>query len=504
MKYDYPEHYVDNVNDALELAEHLKETGEYDLFRGQCHTYEIRPSALRLDVSAQSVEKNLNEFANWVNRTPDLKSLHGNGNAIMAVAQHYGLKTPFLDFTRSPRIAGFFATDGGKREDTGTIICLNKKRFKESWEDINRNYYKDNNQYLTEIIDIDVNNLWRLQVQEGEFLRCHVDPSLLEMFSCFLHIYFPQRSDTKIFPSEKIYPVEKSHLEVLLDQYFLIASYPDRFERLRAMFEPCYLGTEKMINSEVVKKFITKKLPEIHESWHRNATKQWMMEPNESYPDQEASENVQLMVLDITDMNSLEVSVEEQLVKIKQHCDSKTRPNINWSVVDNDLNELYYTDEGGVTSDENNMFILFSVADMVNSIYTGMRYLPYKTKQIIRAIVRYFVFLIFKPYQVIEDCVGVEFEGGQVRGRGFASRSRIIKALMPDFLQLIDPNQLDSNGEIKFKDTLFAARYIKTSFDFDGFLNLFVEDLIPSQAALAIENLIIGVNPLRIDILGES
>lgn len=503
MEYDYPEHYVDSIWEAIELAEYLKKTGEYDLFRGQRHNFNIQPSALRSGVDVQSVEKKLNEFANWVHRTPDLKSLHGNENSWIAVAQHYGLKTSFLDFTRSPEIAGFFATDGGENGDTGTIICVNKKRFKESWEDINRRHYEAEGRFLTEIVDIDVKNLWRLHAQEGEFLKCHVDPNLLEMFSCFLHVYFPQESGTTIFPSEKIYPIEKSHLEVLLDQYFLIDSYPERFNRMEEISQTAISVTEEEVTPEIQEYFSAKTLPNNHESWHKRSTKQWMIEPNENYLEQKAAENIQLMVPIITDMISLETSIDEQLVKIIKYCEPATRPNINWSVIDVDLNELYFTGEG-VTPDKNDEFIEFSVAEMVNAIYAGMRYLPYNAKQITRVIVRYFIMLFFSPYQLIDDCEGVEFSGGEVRGRGFASRSRIIGALRPDFFQLITPNKLDSSGEMEFRDTLFAARYVKASYSFDGFINLFVEDLIPSQAAMAIEKLVIGVNPCRIDIFGES
>jgi len=208
-KYDYPEHYEKNISSAIQLAERLKESGEYDLFRGQRHTFPIQPTAGRSGVDQQAVNDQLNEFASWVHETPDLKSLHGNKNAILAVAQHYGLKTHLLDFSRSPKIAGFFATDGAEEDNTGTIICVNKKRFIASWDDLNKQYYNDEGILLTEIVDIDVKNLWRLQAQEGEFLRCHVDPNLLEMFSCFLHIYFPQESRKPVINIENIYPSNK-------------------------------------------------------------------------------------------------------------------------------------------------------------------------------------------------------------------------------------------------------------------------------------------------------
>src|SRR5476651_1944447 len=128
MQYNYPEHYSKNASSAIKLAKELKLKGEYDFFRGQNNTYDIQPSISRIGVNKHESSKKLNEFAHWVYSTPELSSLHGNISAILAVAQHYGLKTPLLDFSYSPEIAGFFATNEGKMGDTGTIICVNKKR----------------------------------------------------------------------------------------------------------------------------------------------------------------------------------------------------------------------------------------------------------------------------------------------------------------------------------------------------------------------------------------
>src|SRR6516162_9251618 len=122
VKYNYPEHYCKTATSAIKLAEELKARGEYDIFRGQRHTFDIRPSISREGVDREAASRRLNEFADWVHRTPDLSSLHGNLDAILAVAQHYGIQTPLLDFSYSPQVAGFFATDGGLDGDVGTII----------------------------------------------------------------------------------------------------------------------------------------------------------------------------------------------------------------------------------------------------------------------------------------------------------------------------------------------------------------------------------------------
>lgn len=502
-KYDYPEHYEESVLSAIKLAEQLKDSGEYDLFRGQRCTFPIQPTADRPGVDKLSVNVELNDFASWVHETPDLESLHDNENSILAVAQHYGLKTHLLDFSRSPRIAGFFATDGAEDGDTGTIICVNKKRFIESWSDINKKYHDDEGLFLTEIIDVDVNNLWRLQAQEGEFLRCHVDPNLLEMFSCFLHIYFPQDSRISIISKENIYPPEKSHLEVLLDQYFLINSYPERNTQLENFFGTTISISEESIKKEIEAFFKNNELPEIHESWGTSSAMLWLQEPNEHYHEHEVLTDIQLIFPKLNNPHDLEVAIEKQLRNVFANIESNKRPSVKWNVFDEKGNVLY-VDQEGITKNANGDFTEFAVAEMVNSIYQGMRYLPYKNAEIIRVIVRYFMMLSFGVYQIIDDCEGVEFSGGSVRGRGFASNKRIRDALREDFFEMIKSTKLDASSKLDFRDTLFSASFVKSAYKFDSFLKVFVEDLIPSQAVIAVEGLVIGVNPMRIDVFGES
>ena len=97
VDYQYPEHHCDSAEDAIELAQRLHDSGKYDLFRGQRHTFPIIPSIARPDVDGDVATERLNSFASWVTNTPDLKSLHGHADAILAVAQHYGIKTPLMD-----------------------------------------------------------------------------------------------------------------------------------------------------------------------------------------------------------------------------------------------------------------------------------------------------------------------------------------------------------------------------------------------------------------------
>ncbi|MES3006736.1 MAG: FRG domain-containing protein [Pseudomonadota bacterium] len=502
-EYSFPEHYADDVLSAIRLAEELKKSGKYDLFRGQRHTFDIRPSVARLGVDLNEARKQLNDFARWVHKTPDLQSMHNNENAILAVAQHYGLKTPLLDFSRSPRVAGFFAQDGATEADTGTIICLNKELFTASWCDLNNRHLEFEGSQLTELINIDVKNLWRLHAQDGEFLRCHVDPDLLEMFSHFLHIYFPQKSKAQILHADEIYPTEKSHLEVMLDQYFLISSYGQREEQLKRIFGTVITIPQEAVESERKSFFKALEPPQSDPSWLSEFAMMWHEEPDENYRHTNETIRVSIIFPQGIREEDFDAHIEGQLPRLTEGSNSSHRPNMAWTVVD-ELDRTLYIDGEGITLEGNGEFTEFAVQDMVSTIYSGMRYLPYSDSQIFRAIVRYLKMLLFGVYELIDDCEGIELSGREIRGRGFASRQRVIEALRDDFLEHIDSRKLDSSGRLDFRDTLFAAGYVKSCYQFDRFIELFVEDLIPSQAVVAVEGLVIGLNPIRIDVFGES
>lgn len=503
VQFDYPVHHAEDIWDAMQVAEALCESGEYDLFRGQRKDYPLVPTALRESVDANEVGRRLNELAGWVSQTAELSSLHHNADAILAVAQHYGLPTPLLDFSYSPKIACFFATDGAELGDTGTLVCINKDRFKKSWQDINERYFSDKGHYLTEVVEVDVRNLWRMQAQQGLFVRCHVDPMMLEMFSHMLHINFPQTVHAEICSRDEIYPVEKSHLEVLLDQYFLIDSYPERQRQLTESWGPPIASlSEEDVRQEQMTYFKSGKQPQPHRSWMSKSAQTWLLEPNEHFGADVRSRSVTITVSDGEYEPQLAEKLELELLNNLTPKQGAKRDSIDWKVVFPNGQEAYNSPEGMTpTKDE---WAEFKISEMVDAIYSGMRNLPYSHEQVARAIARYIMMVQFGCYSVIEQTEGLEFDGGGFNCRGFCSRKNVVAALREDFFDLIDPSRLNDEGLLDFRDTLFVARQPKSSYDFDKFLDLFVDDLIPSHAAVAIESLVICLNPMKIEVLGES
>lgn len=208
---------VDSVEDAVTLAMRLRAEGRYDLFRGQVRNYQLVPSLHRIEGPEKeaTIEK-FARFEGWVHNTLGLEELARAGtDAMLAVAQHYGLPTPFLDFTTDPEIAGFFACDAADVApgEESCIVCLDTgdlARFWASWSP---------ELPPPEVLSIDVSNLWRLQAQKGVFLFCPYDK--VEHIYDFDRIRFPAAHPAAEDMRARVYPPRKSQLEILLDQYFM-------------------------------------------------------------------------------------------------------------------------------------------------------------------------------------------------------------------------------------------------------------------------------------------
>jgi len=209
--------HVSDVRQAIDLALRKRDAGEYDWFRGQAKNYPLAPSfARRTEPERQRALEKLGRFESWVHNTPGLEELAEAGaDHVLAVAQHYGLPTQFLDFTTDPEIAGFFACDSDDLVpgETSCIICLNTVDLAQFWQHIPAKWAPP------EFLRIDVSNLWRLQAQQGVFLFCPYQN--IEKIYSFDRILFPARVKASKAMRERMYPARKSQLEVLLDHYFM-------------------------------------------------------------------------------------------------------------------------------------------------------------------------------------------------------------------------------------------------------------------------------------------
>jgi len=332
-----------DVEEAVEMAIRLKETGEYDLFRGQVCDWPPHSSLFRLECTYD--EKNINEhnkrthrFYQWLHNTPELQSLTKNENTpqVTAIMQHYGIKTHYIDFTTDPAVAGFFAgdTNSAPSEGNACIYCLNSEDLFDIWE-----IYKDLNERqgcVMEMIRIDVSNLWRLQSQKGVFLFCNYN---WEIDYPMDKIVFPYSGYPSYPPKETIYPIHKSQLEQLLDQYFANEASALTNELMKEVFSNLKKqGRHAEIHTMVpldkhlyAEAFIDAASLSDHSSWDASLLEPWNVVSNELFDDTVGTFETIVLKTDAKD-EELGKSIRFAIKQVLAKNDQQRTKTIEWVV----------------------------------------------------------------------------------------------------------------------------------------------------------------------------
>ncbi len=233
-----------NLETALHKAEQMKASGKASWFRGQTRTWPMLSSLARKDPSEHKEAKNcIYSFHNWMQSVPALARLAEDEDSVLAIAQHYGFATNLIDFTTEPKVAAFFASHApppplSDGEDVSCIICLNYSKLRNAYETVKT---VRPNMPEPKAITLSIPDLWRIQSQHSVFLEYPYDIG----FECHFYecdrIVFPTEKNpavlAKLIPIQDIYPTQKSDLEILLDQYFMIKHANKTTNILRDIFE---------------------------------------------------------------------------------------------------------------------------------------------------------------------------------------------------------------------------------------------------------------------------
>ena len=108
---------------------------ENHVFRGQENgMWQLRSSLDRIVINdfLEQRNKQLENFRKFVRgRIINIENYEKTDNELWAVGQHFALKTPLLDWTRSIYVALFFAfsTNDGKTKEYRTIYALNREKI---------------------------------------------------------------------------------------------------------------------------------------------------------------------------------------------------------------------------------------------------------------------------------------------------------------------------------------------------------------------------------------
>lgn len=490
-----------NVMEAVRLASQWKTQGKYDWFRGQTHLWKIIPTIGRPNIQQEEVYEKLERFYFWLQNTPGLEYLAQNVDEAMAVAQHYGMPTSFVDFTTNPKVAGFFATNEDNLEigQDCCIYCLNTNHLADFWNTICKimtDYPK------LEFLKLEVKDLWRLEAQEGVFLYCPL--GILEDLYSIDRIIFPYGGKFEI-PIEEICPVRKSHLEILLDQFFAAELSLEGNKRLKKMAQQRGIKTYTLSNerNELDTYFFTKKITKL-DSWSEENLKDWFTPEREMWKHTFSKEHWEF-----------EFSFWESAVGLQSKLEKKL--NLRFAAVDNFRRKLvdwtfrFEEDAPSKFKAESTM------QQTARRIFDGMRNLPYTNEEIAKSIsiglALNLLWLqsgtskfdwdwanIFKPF--IPDEIELEFSAlAGVASRGFASNEKLFSCVREDISDLIKPEF----KERFLKGIIPTIQFIiepDKLYEFQKLKGLFVEELIPVQAVIRDLNFPIYFTPARLSIFG--
>ncbi len=300
---------VGSVEEAVLMAEQMNSQGRTCWFRGQAQDWPVCSSFVR--GKPQERERSLEKVAryeHWVKTTPGLENLASNTDSAIAVAQHYGLPTNFVDFTDQPGIAGFFASEKAGPQTAQHLACiviLDIEDLKEFWQALPPERYPP-----PEFLEMDVPDLWRLEAQHGSFLYCPYGN--IEQLYDFDRILFPNTHVFQGIRREDVYPQNKSHLEILLDQYFMNELLIVGTRSLdMTVFRPIVFQTpEGQCDPDV----FPAGLPD-HESWSEAALRPWLAPPAEKFHEVSSGIEFRIKVRHPRDVGQVAGEVQEQLLQ---------------------------------------------------------------------------------------------------------------------------------------------------------------------------------------------
>lgn len=467
---------VASVEEAVRAAEQLKSQGRANWFRGQAKNWPVRSSMVRLNSEDRDLAlEKIARYEWWIKNTPGLENLAANIDAAVAVAQHYGIPTNFVDFTTHPEIAGFFASENansGTAGDHGCIICLDVQDFKDFWQPFAERYPPP------EFLEITVPDLWRLEAQHGCFLFCPYGD--VEHIYDFDRILFPNTHPLGGFRREDVYPERKSYLEILLDQYFMNerllegerAWKPEGIEQL--VFETPASGCDPDV--------FPNGIPE-HPSWANDALRPWLELRAEPFNKVRTSVSCHISVPDPQDAPRLVREVSEQLQHDLFGSAGIRGKLVGWNV---QLKAEY-----GLPSNFESR-----LAPKLAQLWDGLRRLPYTDEDISIGIGQCVAFAValggnFRNpdnhhwERAAHDCLTkpVEIEFGADDGsysRGYASQGGLAAAIRPDIVSYV-ADQWRKQVANNVRGILQTAWTPQKTFDFAHLTPLFAREIAPYQ-----------------------
>jgi hypothetical protein len=467
---------VGSVEEAVRAANELKRSGRLYWFRGQAKDWPLQSSLARVrPEDREALMAKLARYETWIKNTPGLERLAAETDAAIAVAQHYGLPTSFVDFTTEPEIAGFFAAEAagpGTAAEMGCILCLDIEDLKNMWRMVAKRYP------APEFLKMAVPDLWRLEAQHGCFLFCPY--SNLDVFYDADRILFPNTHPLRGVTHDMVYPRRKSHLEALLDQYFMNEQMIEGDRALADMnvTQVTIDAPEGRCDPEVFPRGIPK-----HPSWSQDALRAWLELREETFAEAATAPRVRIQLTCCQDTEHVVEDIAEQVSDKLRMTPGIRSKLVKWEIELEENHEL----PGDFAS---------LLEPRLACLWDGLRRLPHDDRDLCRGMGQCAAFAVALKgdfqgsdarhwERAVQECLvkPIEVEFGPDDGsysRGYASSAGLATAIRPDILDYVSDRWKDQMAG-NIWGLLQTASDPRKTCDFRLLTPLFARELAPYQ-----------------------
>lgn len=263
-----------SVEEAVEEARRLHRDEGFDLFRGQRCDWPVVSSYRRLDLQRQTrAKERVNAFIHWTKQEAALAPYGFSSDQAIAIAQHHGLATTFIDFSTDVEVARYFATEHCRGADAAVpdaapepscIVAMQSADFV-AW--VRRHGRPSGEFHGSEFLRLDVPNLRRIEAQAGVFV---VDDDVIDDYPFHVLLFPASVGADPAKDRAAIYPENRSDLELKLDQWFFHEEASGGMRDVVAMLRDSGLVFEELrggATDGIGLKGVTR--PEVHPSWPR-------------------------------------------------------------------------------------------------------------------------------------------------------------------------------------------------------------------------------------------
>lgn len=447
---------VNNETEALEKCIELTRSG-INLFRGQFRDFRtIIPSAHR-DIKPQH---NLNidtitEFTNWAKTIPELIEYRSD-EIITAIGQHYGMPTNYLDLTRNPKIAILFskATDESQLPSESVIYCFKKEDLLKVNE--------------IKILEFDVKNLWRLEIQEGLFLEFLISGCGEKVFEKSIRIHYPC---TKMNEEEHtfLYPQRKSSLENLIDNWL----YYNGIQIMRSVSNDQKIDVFAKVSEDNINYYKERKRQKPEQKWLQYSY-QWIIHKREHISLITKQNQIYIPPVDLTN-----------IIESKRRLSSYIFNSIK---MNKSIEALTFLLDSSTSS----QLHLQNMTKIINRAWDGMRVMPYTTEEMSNSLSLIILLVVARAagHPNIELWPRKLWGQTQIlKMRPFSGGSMAGICSYNDFFDAIEICESYKLSLVRYaqkcisKDKLSIFRFTDDPshiFAFDKFRTLFIEQIIPT------------------------